>query len=434
MYRKAMGDLIKWKNKSDKKPLVLRGARQVGKTFLMKQFGEEHYKNSFYINFDNNLIIRELFASDISPQKIILGLETYFSQKISPAESLLIFDEIQEEPKALKSLKYFNENAPEYNIICAGSLLGVALHKGTSFPVGKVEFLDLFPLSFEEFLLAFNKENLINLYKQKEYELVKAFKSEYISLLKTYYFVGGMPEVVASYINGQDLQKCREIQKNILLAYDQDFSKHAPNEIVPKIRMLFNSIPVQLAKEHKKFVYSHIKEGARAKEFETAMMWLIDCGLIHKVNNVSIPHIPLQSYVDFKSFKLFLLDVGLLSYMSGLEPQIIIEQNRFFVEFKGAISEQFVLQEIKTMGNIPVFYWTNSSGNAEIDFLISHKNTPIPVEVKAETNLQAKSLFVFRDKFAPNLLLRISMSDYKKDGNLLNLPLYLIENLKEEIE
>jgi predicted AAA+ superfamily ATPase len=425
--------LLKWKNKPDRKPLILKGARQVGKTFLMKSFGEQYYKNVVYVNFDNDLAVKELFANDLSPQKIILGLETYFALKINPGDTLLIFDEIQEAPRALTSLKYFNEDAPQYDIICAGSLLGVALHRGTSFPVGKVEWLNLFPMSFEEFLIALNRENLVNLYKQKEYEIIKALKNEYVSLLKSYYFVGGMPEVVDSYVKERDLQKCREIQKSIISAYEQDFSKHAPNEIVPKIRTLYNNVPVQLAKEHKKFVYAHIKEGARAKEFETAMLWLIDCGLIHRVNNVTNARIPLQSYTDVKNFKLFLLDVGLLSCMSGLQPQTILEQNKFFVEFKGALTEQFVLQEMKTFDDIEIFYWTNGSGSAEVDFLISSRNSPIPVEVKAETNLQAKSLFVFRDKFAPDLLLRISMSDYKKDKNLLNLPLYLIENLKSEI-
>ena len=433
MHRNMIENLLKWKNKADKKPLILKGARQVGKTFLMKQFGEQYYQNTFYVNLENNFAIKQLFANDISPEKIIRGLEIHFEQKIDSQNSLIIFDEIQEEPKAVNSLKYFNEDAPQYDIICAGSLLGVALHKGTSFPVGKVEFLNLFPMSFEEFLLAIGKENLVNLYKEKEYDLINAFKNEYISLLKTYYFVGGMPEVVASFAVEQDLEKCRNLQNNILAAYEQDFSKHAPNEIVPKIRTLYNNIPVQLAKEHRKFVYSHIKEGARAKEFEMAMMWLIDCGLIHKVDNVSTVRIPLKSYADPRNFKLFLLDVGLLSCMSGLLPQIILEQNKFFVEFKGAITEQFVLQEMKTFNDFEIFYWSNSNGSAEVDFLISNKNNPIPIEVKAQTNLQAKSLSVFRDKFAPDLLMRISMSDYRKDGNLLNLPLYLIETLKSEI-
>lgn len=426
MYRTAIELLYKWKDKKGRKPLIIRGARQVGKTWLMKEFGAKEYKKCVYISFDNNQRMQELFAADLNIERIVTGLELYAGHKIDPDETLLIFDEIQEVPKALTSLKYFNENAPQYHIVCAGSLLGVALHKGTSFPVGKVEFMDLYPLSFQEFILAMGKEQYVKLLDDSDYSMVTTFRQEYIDLLKQYFYVGGMPEVVNNFSANKDFNEAREIQGRILDAYEQDFSKHAPYNVVPRIRMLWNSIPSQLTKENKKFIYGLIKEGARAKEYEMALMWLTDCGLAHMVNRVTAPNLPLKAYEDLKAFKLFLLDVGLLSCMVRLRQDVLLDRNELFKEFKGALTEQYVLQQLKTLKNINTYYWTNDRNSAEIDFLIDNGEDVIPLEVKAEVNLQAKSLKTFREKFNPRISVRTSMADYKKEDWLINLPLYAI--------
>lgn len=431
MYRTSLEYLYKWKEKDNRKPLIIRGARQVGKTWLMKEFANKAYKSHAYINFDNNMQMKQLFLQDLNVDRLIMGLELYTGKKIVPSETLIIFDEVQEVPNALTSLKYFNEDAPSYHIVCAGSLLGIALHPGTSFPVGKVEFMDLYPLSFSEFMLAMGKEQYAELLESKDYEMITTFKQEYINLLKQYFYVGGMPEVVAHYAVNKDFQGVREIQRRILDAYEQDFSKHAPNEIVPRIRMLWNSIPAQLAKENKKFIYGLIKEGARAKEYETALLWLTDCGLVHQVNRVNAPNIPLKAYEDLKAFKLFTLDVGLLSCMVGLHQSALLSGNDLFREFKGALTEQYVLQQLKTLDNLNVYYWTNDRNRAEIDFLIDSESRVIPVEVKAEVNLQSKSLKTFRDKYDIEISVRTSMSDYKKEERLINLPLYAISNIKK---
>ncbi len=433
MYRNAMSSLKKWKDKKNKKPLVIRGARQVGKTWLMKKFGETSYEQVVYISFDNNQQMKTLFEKDMRTQRIITGIELYVGHKINSDETLLIFDEIQEVPKALTALKYFNENAPEYQIICAGSLLGVALHQGTSFPVGKVEFMDLYPLSFMEFLRAMGKEQFVELIEQSNFDMVTTFKQEYIDLLKYYYYVGGMPEVVANFSENLDFNEAREIQERILMAYEQDFSKHAPNEVIPRIRMLWNSIPSQLTKENKKFIYGLIKEGARAKEYEMAMLWLIDCGLVHKVQRVTAPSLPLKAYEDLKAFKLFMLDVGLLSCMVRLNQSVLLNGNELFKEFKGALTEQYVLQQFMTIKHMDTYYWTNNRGSAEIDFLIDTGKKIIPVEVKAETNLKAKSLKSYFDKYNPQTSVRTAMLDYKKEGWLVNIPLYAIELLENDI-
>jgi len=427
MYRNAIEQLHKWKQKKNKKPLIIRGARQVGKTWLMKEFGTIAYNETIYINFDNNPQMNELFAADMRIERIVTGLELYVGHKINAGSALLIFDEIQEAPKALSSLKYFTETAPQYQIICAGSLLGVALHQGTSFPVGKVEFMDLYPLSFTEFMRAMGKEQFVELLAKGDFEMATTFKQDYIDLLKYYYYVGGMPEVVQSFVDNRDFNETREIQQHILYAYEQDFSKHAPNEIVPRIRMLWNSIPAQLTKENKKFIYGIIKDGARAKDYEMALMWLSDCGLVHKVHRVTTPSIPLKAYEDSKAFKLFLADVGLLSCMVRLNQSVLLNGNELFKEFMGALTEQYVLQQLKTLKGIEAYYWTNDRGSAEVDFLIDVGNEVIPVEVKAETNLKAKSLKTFCEKFEPKNAIRTSMSDYKKESWLLNLPLWAVE-------
>lgn len=429
MYRTAMQQLLKWKDKKNRKPLIIRGARQVGKTWLMKEFGRENYAKVVYINFDNNERMKNLFEGSLEIERIITGIELYAGHKIDVENTLLIFDEIQEVPKALTALKYFNEDAPQYQIICAGSLLGVALHQGTSFPVGKVEFMDLYPLSFFEFAIAVGRAPHAKLLQIGDFEMASAFRQDYIDLLKYYYYIGGMPEVVKTFSENKDFNEVREIQQRILSAYEQDFSKHAPNDVVPRIRMLWNSIPGQLAKENKKFIYGLVKEGARAKEYELALLWLTDCGLVHKIHRVKTPNLPLSAYEDLKAFKLFLLDVGLLSCMTGLRQETLLDGNNLFKEFKGALTEQYVLQQLKTIKNLNLYYWTNERGTAEIDFVIDNGHDVVPVEVKAEQNLQAKSLKSYKEKFNPKISMRVSMADYKKEEWLINLPLYAVETI-----
>ena len=427
MYRTAIEHLHKWKNKKNKKPLIIRGARQVGKTWLMKEFGNIAYTDTVYINFENNPQMAGLFAADMKIDRIITGIEIYNGRKIDPQNTLLIFDEIQEVPAALTSLKYFNENAPQYQIVCAGSLLGVALHPGTSFPVGKVEFLELYPLSFTEFMMAMQKGQFADLLKNGDLDMATTFKQEYVDLLKHYYYVGGMPEAVQNFAENRDFNSVRDIQQRILTAYEQDFSKHAPNAEVPRIRMLWNSIPSQLTKENKKIIYGLIKEGARAKDYEMSMLWLTDCGLVHKVQRVTKPNLPLKAYEDLKAFKLFLVDVGLLSCQVRLGQTVLLEGDRLFNEFKGALTEQYVLQQLKTVKELGTYYWTNDRGSAEIDFLLDTGTEVIPVEVKAEKNLKAKSLKTYCEKFKPKTAIRTSMSDYKKEDWLTNIPLWAIE-------
>lgn len=432
MYRIAIEKLYKWKNSKRRKPLIIEGARQVGKTWLMKEFGKQAYADTVYINFDSNSRMADLFSADLDTDRLIMGLELYAGRKINPDNTLLIFDEVQEVPRALASLKYFYENAPQYNIVCAGSLLGIALHQGTSFPVGKVDFLKLYPLSFSEFLMATGNERFAELLKKQDYEMITSFKQIYIDALKHYYFVGGMPEAVQSFAESKDFNEVRAIQKRILAAYEQDFSKHAPNEIVPKIRMLWNSIPSQLARENKKFIYGLVREGGRAREYETAIMWLSDCGLVHKVSRVNAAGIPLKAYEDLKAFKLFIVDVGLLGCMTGLRQRTLLDGDDLFVEFKGALTEQYVCQQLKTIEDLGVYYYTNDRGSCEIDFVVDTGEQIVPIEVKAETNLRAKSLKTYRERFEPELSVRTSMADYKKEDWLLNLPLYAIENITVE--
>ena len=429
MYRTAFEQLYKWKENKNRKPLIIEGARQVGKTWLTKEFGKIAYKDTVYINFDSNSKMADLFSSDLNIERLIMGLEIYIGRKINPDNSLLIFDEIQEVPRALSSLKYFYEDAPQYNIVCAGSLLGIALHGGTSFPVGKVDFLNLYPLSYREFLMAVVGKSYVELLDNGDYDMIKAFKQTYIDALKQYYFVGGMPEAVQSFVLNKDFKEVRDIQKRILLAYEQDFSKHAPIEIVPKIRMLWNSIPSQLAKENKKFIYGLVREGGRAKDYEAAIMWLCDCGLVYKVSRINTAGIPLKAYEDLKAFKLFVVDVGLLGCMTGLHQSVLLDENTLFVEFKGALTEQYVCQQLSALDELDIYYYTNDRGSCEVDFVIDTGEKIIPVEVKAQTNLKAKSLKTYCERFSPDLAVRTSMSDYKAEEWLVNLPLYAIEEI-----
>ena len=426
-----MQALVSWKNKQGRKPLIIRGARQVGKTWLMKEFGKNEYAQTAYVNFESSKLLKALFVDNFDIQRIITAVQIETGVQINPENTLIIFDEIQEAEGAITSLKYFCENAPQYHIIAAGSLLGVALQKHTSFPVGKVEFLDLHPLNFTEFLMALDQLPLLDLLKSRDWILIKSFKEKYIQLLRQYYFIGGMPEAVLSFKTQNDFKEVRDIQKRILSAYEQDFSKHAPIEIVPRIRMLWNSIPVQLAKENKKFIYGAVKLGSRAKDYELALSWLIDCGLVYKVCRVSKPGIPLKAYEGVTAFKLFIADVGLMGAMGDIDVRTLIEGNVIFEEFKGALTEQYVLQQLLTIPDLAIYYWSAESSTAEVDFLIQYAGEVIPIEVKAEENLKAKSLKVFCQKYTPKTAIRTSMSDFRKEDWLTNLPLYAISELAE---
>ena len=430
MKRFALERLKEWKEKKDRKPLIIRGARQVGKTWLMKEFGNTCFEKVAYVNFDSNTRMRQVFDGEITIERIILAVSAETGVSIDSENTLLIFDEVQEVPKALSSLKYFCENAPEYAIVAAGSLLGVALHKGTSFPVGKVDFMDLYPLSFQEFLCALGEERFVSILQGTDTEMVTMFKSKYIDRLREYYYVGGMPEVVRTYAETRDLNRVREIQKNLLDYYQQDFSKHAEIALVPRLNLVWNSVPMQLAKENKKYIYGQVREGARAKDFELAIQWLLDCGLIHKVQRVNKPSLPLKAYMDFNAFKIFLLDIGLLIAMADLDAQVIIDGNRIFTEFKGALTEQYILQQLIAEVGIEPYYYSTANSKGEIDFLLQGETSIIPVEVKAEENLRAKSLKAFCDKYKPQFAIRTSMSDYREQEWMTNIPLYNIDRIE----
>ena len=423
MKRYAIEKLIEWKNSKKRKPMIIRGARQVGKTWLMKEFGNTHFKNMAYINFDNNARMKILFDGDYEIARLIDGLQVESGEKINPETTLLVFDEVQEVPKALSSLKYFYENAPEYAILAGGSMLGVALHKGTSFPVGKVDFCHLYPLSFREFLEGVGEESLSELLGKRDWKLIAAFASKFADLLRKYYYIGGMPEAVCEYAQTKDYAEVRKIHEQILFTYDQDFSKHAPISVVPRIRSMWNSVPAQLSRENKKFSPGVVQKGSRLNDYELAMQWLLDCGLIYKVNHVKKPFTPLSSY-ETGFFKIFLNDVGLLSTKADLDVKTLLEGNRIFTEFKGALTEQYVLQEMVACGITP-FYWS-SDGTAEVDFVFKYGSDIYPLEVKAEENLQSKSLKVYHEKFSPPFSLRTSMRDYRKESRLINIPLYAI--------
>lgn len=423
-----MSYLQHWKQSANRKPLIIRGARQVGKTWLMKEFGRSAYEKCAYINFESNAALKTLFADDFNIKRILTAIQIETGVTIEPDNTLIILDEIQEAKGALTSLKYFQENAPGYHIVSGGSLLGVALGNHTSFPVGKVDFMDLYPFTFIEFLEAINEKPIADLLKTRDWELIKTFRTKYVERLKQYYYVGGMPEAVHSFSQDSDFNEVRKIQKSILTAYEQDFSKHAPNEFVPRIRMLWNSIPAQLAKENRKFIYGLIRQGARAKDYELAISWLSDCGLIHKVNNVTKPGIPLKAYEELNIFKLFLSDVGLLSAMTDLDARTLLEGNKVFDEFKGSLTEQYVFQQLAVQQDAGIYYWSPDS-RAELDFLVQFSGEIIPLEVKAEENLKAKSLKVYCQKYEPKTAVRTSMSDYREEEWMTNIPLYAISTL-----
>jgi len=409
--------------------MIINGIRQVGKTWLMKEFGKINYENTVYIIFEKNPRMQALFEEDLDVHRILAGLELETGGKINPNNTLIIFDEIQACPNALTALKYFNENAPEYDIIAAGSLLGVFLHKGASFPVGKVEYLNLHPVCFSEFLLELGEEKLNNVVKNHDWELLKIFKDKLIFYLKMYFYTGGMPEVVAEFSRDRDFNLARKIQNDILASYQQDFSKHIPASDLQKIRLLWDSFPVQLSKENKKFVHKDVKKNATASTFETSLGWLESCGLVHKVSRVSKPALPLRGYANTSAFKLFLCDIGLLCAISGLDAKTIIDGDTLFTEFKGALTEQFACQEMKQYKNAEIAYWTNDSATAEVDFVLQLGGQVIPIEVKSSINLKAKSLAVYREKFQPKILVRSSLANFNKSGSLIDIPLYALGEL-----
>ncbi len=424
MRRYAINELIKWKNSPRRKPLIIEGARQVGKTWLVKEFASSHYKNIAYVNFEEHAYLQSLFTADFDTTRILDAVSAATHTAIVPGETLIFLDEIQDAENGITSLKYFRENAPEHHIIAASSLLGLALHKQTSFPVGKVQFMTLRPMGFLEFLDALGEDWLSKFIQDKDWSNIETFAPKFRELLKQYYFVGGMPEAVLAFSENHDWAEVREIQLEILKSYDFDFSKHAPAEVVPRIRMLWNSLPSQLSRENRKFIYGLVKEGARAREYELALQWLFDGGLIHKVSNVTAPRLPLKSYEDKSSFKLFILDIGLLGAMSGLDSATIVEGNRIFTEFKGSLTEQYVLQEL-ILRHDP-FYFSKANAQQEIDFLLQEGGNIIPIEVKAEENLRAKSLRQFVTDYNPAIAYRTSMSNYRKETWMTNIPLYAL--------
>ena len=424
MQRKILQSLQNWKQNPNRKPLIIQGARQVGKTWAMKHFGEQSFEQIAYINFDNNPRMKTLFSGDYDINRLILGLKIESGVDIQAHNTLIIFDEVQEVPQALSSLKYFYENAPEFYIISAGSLLGVSLHHQVSFPVGKVDFLPLYPMDFHEFLRAMGKQDLVELLNLKDWPLISAMKSRYIELLRQYYFVGGMPEAVKVFIEAQNFDAVRQVQKNLLMAYEQDFSKHIRDgQTVQKVRSIWHAIPEQLAKENKKFIYANLQKGARSKDYEIALQWLKDSGLVHSVPRIKKPHLPLSAYQD-NAFKLYGLDIGLLSAQSHLDASVLLDGSRIFSEFKGALTEQYVLQQLIANQDNPVFYWATEKGTAKVDFVVQQKQAVIPIEVKAEENLKAKSLKVYVEQFQPERAFRFSMADYREQDWLVNVPLY----------
>ena len=431
MERNLFIKLEQWKNKKKRKPLIIQGARQVGKTWIMKEFGARYYKDTIYINFDNNEIMKKVFEIDFDIARIISSIKIEYGKSFAPEDTLIIFDEIQEAPKALASLKYFYENAPQYAIMAAGSLLGVALHQGTSFPVGKVDFMHLYPLNFYEFICAMGDSQLAQLLESGDYEMMNAFSTKYTELLKKYYYIGGMPEVVQTFIDTDDFYEVREVQKNLLKYYEEDFSKHAPKEVVPRIMMVWNSIPSQLAKENRKFIYGCMREGARAKDFELAIQWLEDAGLIIRSYRITKPDIPLIAYMEMNSFKMFTLDVGLLGAKANIHAKVLLDGCRIFEEFKGALTEQFVAQQLKASDR-ELYYYSTENSSGEIDFVIQQEMLCVPIEVKAEENLRARSLRAFCDKYKPEIAIRSSMSNYREQDWMVNVPLYVLDKYLEK--
>ncbi|MDO4511208.1 MAG: ATP-binding protein [Bacteroidales bacterium] len=426
MERIQINQLIAWKNRENRKPLILRGARQVGKTWLMKEFGKRYYDDFIYLNFEDDEPMKSLFATDFDMDRICQTIEIYTNKRLAPS-TLLLLDEIQEAERGVTALKYFCEKRRHLHVIAAGSLLGIANNRNDSFPVGKVDFVDVGPLSFFEFLMAEGQTALVESIEQRQWELLAPLSARLRDYLLKYYYVGGMPEPLQTYLDTRDFAEVRRVQNAILDTYDNDFSKHAPSAEVPRIRMVWNSIRGQLARENKKFIFGTLKQGARSREFELAIEWLRDAGLVHKVNRTKKGLMPLSAYEDFAAFKLFMLDVGLMVAMSKLSPQILIEGNALFLDAKGAFAEQYVLQQLKACPQeMDIYYWSAENSSGEIDFLLQTGDKIIPVEVKAEENLRAKSLRAFVDANQNLHGVRLSMSPYREQEWMTNFPLYAV--------
>ena len=424
MERDLMSELFQWKERENRKPLILRGARQVGKTWLIREFAQRAYHRHVYVNFEDDEILRDVFTQDFDIERIlsVVGLRMH---TVIDSDTLIIFDEIQAAPRGITSLKYFFEKAPQLHVVAAGSLLGISSHYDESFPVGKVDYLNLYPLSFREFLGAVGENQLLELIEKKDWEKMIYVRDRLISLLKTYYFIGGMPEVVDSFLHRHDYDEVRRLQNNILLTYSDDMSKHAPKELVPRMRLVWNSIVGQLAKENRKFLYGLLRSGGRAKDFEMAIEWLVNAGLIYKVHRCKSGELPLSAYEDTSSFKVFMLDVGLLCAMAKLPAETLVNGNEMFLTYKGAMTEQYVYQQLRSKVDF-AYYWSAENSKGEIDFLVQDKGRVIPVEVKAEENLKSRSLRSFVSSYEGMHGIRLSMSDYRKQDWMTNIPLYAI--------
>lgn len=433
MERAAFAKLVQWKSDPHRKPLVIQGARQVGKTWLVKEFGARRYANVAYINFEANPRMEALFSSDLDIQRLRTGLQIEADTAIEPGETLIVFDEVQENGRALTALKYFAESGPEYHVIAAGSLLGISMHQNTSFPVGKVVFCALHPLSFYEFLNGTGNDRLARLLPAGDVGMVETFREQFIDQLRLYMAVGGMPEAVVVFRDSRDLHRVRTLQEALLNAYEQDFSKHAAPPLVRRIREIWRSIPAQLAREQRKFVYGLVREGARAREYENALQWLHDAGLIHRVSRITKPALPLNAYRDPRAFKLFLHDTGLLGALAGLPLSTVLEGDKLFTEFKGAMTEQYVLQELLPIERSIVGYWTAERSQAEVDFVIQLDSSIHPLEVKASENLQSKSLRAYKERYNPPRCLRTSLSPWREEPWMTNIPLYLIGQMRRYI-
>lgn len=429
MERTAIQHLIEWKNRSDRKPLILNGARQVGKTWLLHEFARREYKKEAYVVCRKNDMAKQIFSQDFNIERIIRALSALTSVDITRHDTLIILDEVQEIPEAIESLKYFCEQAPEYHVAVAGSMLGIAMHNGISYPVGKVDTLNIHPMNFEEFLLAKGETEAYKLLVSHDFDTTNLLHEKYVDLLRQYYYVGGMPEAVKTYIETGALKEVRRIQTEIVNGYERDFSKHAPKELAERIRMVWDSLPSQLAKENKKFIYGALRKGARANEFEMAIQWLADAGLIYKVKRCSKPALPLDIYEEFSIFKLFIVDVGLLGAMVKTLPAQVLINNDIFSEYKGGMTEQYVLQQMKSHHISPIYYHSTDESRIELDFVVQQATQALPIEVKAEGNVRANALSTMLKQNPEMKAVRYSMLPYKQQGQLTNIPLYLVPSL-----
>ena len=435
MKRYVYDKLVAWKNEADdkRKPLILEGARQTGKTWLARELGRCEFESLVEVNFEDVEEMKTLFEADFDIDRILMAIQSATGKKVVAGKTLLFFDEIQHARRGLLALKYFKDKAPQYHVVAAGSLLGVIDHKDDSFPVGKVSFLSVHPLSYEEFLSALGREELVVMLHSQDWVAINAFGGKYIELLRQYYYVGGMPEAVKTFVEEKDYRSVRNVQLSLLKSYNRDFSKHPPKEIVKRMALLWNTIPSQLAKENKKFVYTAIRSSARARDFETSIQWLCDAGVVYKVTRVIAGELPLAGFEDADAFKLYTLDIGLHGAMSGLDARTLISGDDFFKQYKGALTEQFILQQLQLMEETEIHYWSPDTGIAEVDFVLQSSGQIIPIEVKAEQNLRAKSLVEFIKRYAPSMVIRTSMAPYERGEKVVDLPLFAISLLPELI-